>query len=455
MPLLWKYFNKTYHLAHCDIRIWLRYNAEFLGSFEFDLDCISIGEIESGYEDDDQLTFYPNVLKLGFTDFEKSNYEYLKQVLESAPDYNFEDVSMIQLYYKGKTDYEETLMFSGYVDKNSLVYNDKQRTLEFECVDFAINLKNVTTRLFSNDWGWQWQHLFYLIGQIYESIYPNFLSQASITMDINQYKAPWFKGFYWKHNWKFASQWSEWDWGNVNMSNYSKIIFMFDPYFFSSGGFPFDTMTDLLKAIAIEFGLVIGTEYPYKVYMVKRFVKPSNVLPIAIDINNLIIGDLRKTLWLKNVICVVNNNVATGWRVTQGQDRQNPNRLNVPQNKETHLEIQTRFGCYSGTNSFTTVQVRANPQDDRWEGVFAGVQDPDLGGWFYFQDCITALYMKAREKAHSKYEFELTGINYSMADYYKRLEGYSNMKILRPLTLKKDLIENKTQVNALEIGLNL
>lgn len=446
MPIYKEYTN-SFTLRHGTIGIYFRYIADYLGNYEFNFDVLEMSELEHGYEDDDLLTFSPNILRIGILDYDKKNYGYLKQVLQSAPYYNYEDVAYFEFYY-AKTGGQANKVFAGYIDKTSLNYDEEKRVTSFEVIDFAKNLRDITCKVMTGSW----ENLLYLIAKIYEEVYPNFVQNSYVTDNIDVYKSNYFKGIYWKHNWKFRSNFGAiQDFGNIN--SYNKFAFMFDPYFYNSaqGEFPFDTMADLLKALAIEFGLVIGTEAPYKVYAVKRFVRRINVESIAVDVSEYIIGKFTKSIWLKNIICTVNNNVATGWRVVYGYDRQNPNRLNVPANRETHYEISTRLGCYKNINniSFTTMQIYSDERN-RWEPVFEGVKDVDvMTNYAPPQHVICALYQASREVIHDKYEFELFGVDFSMADYYK-LDNH----ILRPLVLKKDYIKNRTTTTALEITIN-
>jgi len=447
--LKYKIFDKTYDLKYCDLRLIFKYNAEYLGNFEFDLNCISIGELESGYEDDDQLTFYPNVLKLGFEDVNRWNYEYLKQVIESYPDYENYEVTQFELWYNKKGE-QSRKVFLGSVDGQSLKYTERKRILEFDLVDITQSLKTKTTDLTGVGGTDKWAFPYY-IHTIYKSIFPDL--NYNVTNDINVFKQPNYKGIYFKHNWVFKGdvsgalksfenpeQWNDiWFLGNTilnDLNNYS-------------------TMTDVLKAIAQQFGLVIGCEEPNKIHVLKRFVKPSWAESIAIDIKNYLINDYTKEIWLKNVIAVRNSITYQGQGgsppVTVGDYRPNPNDSTKPKNLDTLLEVTTPFA----TGNIYGIIYFPNPNMPYGIETADICFDRDINMQSYIEWVIAELYLKAREVARDKFEFELMGTDYSMADYYKLHQEGTPLKIMRPLTIKKDLIKNKTKITALEIGLNV
>ena len=454
----YKYWNKIYNLPHGSMRFSFKYLADVLGDFKFNLEVVEMGEVESGYEDDDLLTFSPSVMRVGFIDYERYNYEYMKQVLGQYPFYEVQDVTNFEFYWTPKGE-SERIEFAGYIDKNSLNYDADRKIFSFDVISFAKMLKDITV---SDLLDTQWESFIYVLSRIYEKVYPNFTNEAQVTNDINIFKQGYFKGIFLKHNWIYRGQFgATQNFGDP--SNYNKIAFLWKGMYWKCGQnadeFPFDTWADALKQMCVDFAVTIGTEQPNKVYCVKRFVKASSVVAEAIDITDRIVGGYSKELWLKNIICTVNNNYATGWRVTYGYDRQNPNRPNIPANKETHYEINTRFGCYQNINnlSYATVRVRSNVVNSGWEDVYSGCTDTDImqsNQAYLFQHLVCALYQASREIPHDKYEFLFYGLNYSMADYYKHHPSGTPLKVLRPLVLKKNYITNRTQVTALEIGIN-
>lgn len=443
MPLLWKYFNKTYHLAHGDIRIYFRYNAEFLGNFEFDLDCISIGEIESGYEDDDQLTFYPNILKLAFADVNRYNYEYLKQILDSYPDLTNWETTVFELYYNKKGGIPKR-MFLGSVDKKTLRYSEKERILEFEVVDISQILKNLTIDNLTGGAN----SLPYYIHSAYKNIFPDL--NYNLTTDINTFKGASFSGIYWKHNWKFESYSTHVI--KDFITGYEDINFyqIWDNPLFKKNNY-----AELLKALAKQFGMVIGCEEPNKIYAYKRFVTPAFAEAQAIDVLPYLLDDFTKEVWLPNILAVRNTYPTYNSgekKVIAGDFRPNSHDSSKPDNLDSVLEISTDLTTNVAYSSWLYMKVLTGTGYE----VIQYVTEPDLNNYREtIENVIANLYFFARQRSKDKYEFTLYDINYSMADYYKiKQDGYSQ-KILRPFVIKKDLVKNTTKMTALEIGLNL
>jgi hypothetical protein len=464
MSHIYKTFDKTYSTKNWDLRLKFKYIADYLGNFEFDLKCISVGEIESGYEDDDLLTFYPNVLKLGFTDVNRYNYEYLRQVCESYPDLENWEVTQFELWYNNKYETSKR-MFLGTVDKKTLRYTDKSRTLEFDIIDIMQNLKNLTCDTISTESGF---------GQLYNPvcryIYTAFHAIYSdlnytITNDINTFKQPDFKGIYFKHNWKFqkfgTNDWYDFETDHdlINIQNPARNH---AELYLETYPFKKENYAEMLKAIAFQFGMSIGCEEPNKIFAYKRFVSREFAESQAIDILPYLLNDYTKELWLPNVICV--ENVFTWAEPWSGGDggtetihagtwRPNESDSTKPKNTDSVYTITTDISSGSRSADESYIWLHTLHPNHLYE-VITQIRDDDINMTSYLEYIIAYLYLKARERSKDKYEFELKGTDYSMADYYKiKQDGYST-KILRPMTLKKDLINKKTKLTALEIGMN-
>lgn len=439
MSHTYKIFDKTYTVGNNQIRLYFKYIADYLGDFSFDLNCISIGEIESGYEDDDQLTFYPNVLKLQFTDVGRYNYEYLRQVLESYPDSTNIDTTEFKVFYNSE------LMFIGSVDKMSLRYSEKERILEFDLVDISQELKNLTIdNLTGNAERNSLPNYIYLV---YKNIYPNLIYNT--TTDINAFKSPDFtSGIYWKHNWIFESYLTH----TLKdfQTSYEDIQFY---QLWNNPIFAKDNYAELLKALAMQFGMVIGSETPNKVYAYKRFVTTSFATSNAINITPYLINDYTKELWLPNVLTVRNTfptyNSGTKTVIAGNNSIWNVHDPTQPANKEALLEISTDMTTNVDYGSWMYMRVNTGTGYE----VIEYILEPDFDSTrARLEDTIANLYFHARQRSKDKYEFELYGLNYSMADYYKIQQSGYSLKILRPMIIKKDLINQKTKITALEIS---
>lgn len=442
MDKTYKTYNKTYYLPNCDIRLKLKYLADNLGTFEFNFDCISLGEIESGYEDDDLLTFYPNVLKLAFTDVRRYNYEQLRLVLESYPSLNNYEVTQLELWYNKKNE-TPIRKFIGFIDKKSLRYSEKERILEFDVLDNNQQLKYLTI----DDLNGERSSVPYYIYSIFKKIYPDL--NYNPTNDINVFKDINFNGIYWKHNWEFESYLTHVI--KDFITGYEDIQFY---QIWNNPLFNKDNYANLLKAIANQFGMTIGCEEPNKIYAYKRFVSQSFILWNAIDLTSYLINNYTKELWLPNIICVRNSfptyNSGTQ-TVRAGTYIPNKHDISKPTNLDTLLEIQTDMTTNINYSSWMYMSVNTGTGYE----VIQYLTDPDINVRGRLEDVIAHLYLNGRAKSKDKYEFELYGINYTMADYYTiQQEGFTK-KALRPLVLKKDLIGNKTKMTALEIGFNI
>jgi len=443
MPHTYKIFDKTYNINNSQIRLYFKYLADYIGSFEFDLKCISLGEIESGYEDDDQLTFYPNVLRLGFIDTARSNYEYLRQICESYPDLQSWEVTQFELWYNETGELAKRVML-GSVDKMSLRYTESTKTLEFEVVDISQELKGLTVDNLTGGAS----SLPYYIHTIYKNIFPEL--PYNLTTDINLFKDPSFRGIYWKHNWKFESY-------STHVikdfaTNYEDIKFYqtWDNPLFHKNNY-----AELLKALAMQFGMVIGCEEPGKIYAYKRFVTSTFAESQAINILPFLLDDYTKELWLPNILAVRNSYPTYNSgdkQVIVGDYRANLFDSSKPKNLDSLLEISTDLTTTTAYSSWLYMLVNTGTGFETIEYCI----EPDLYNYRQpIEYVIANLYLYARQRSKDKYGFQLRGVNYSMADYYKiKQDGYST-KILRPMTLRKDYVNKKTKLTALEIGLNV
>lgn len=460
-PKTYRTFDKTYDLGYAEVRLTFEYIANFLGNFEFNLNCLSLGQIESGYEDDDLLTFYPNVMHLQFTDIDRYNYEYLRQVVESYPDLTNPEVTLFEVWFNVKGDLPKR-MFLGSVDKRTMKYTEMSRILEFDLVDVTQDLKVTTCDYIYPDppnWASFYNPILRYIYTAYSQVFPDLL--YNVTTDIETFKSEDFNGIYFQHNWefkKFGGNFPFIPW----ISNWDDIAVMTNGSHPETYVFKKDNYAEMLKAIALQFGMSIGCEEPGKIYAFKRFVSTAWALDKTIDILPYLVNDYTKELWLPNLICVQNTFTYTpiglGWPsyytsvARMGDWRPNSSDPNKPENLDQVLEIETDTNSGSRMSSDTSLYLRDNGSSTGWSPM-CEVKDPDIGFTNYLEYVIAGLYQRARERSKDKYEFEVYGIDWSMADYLKLQQDGFAMKVMRPMVIKKDLLNNKSYITALEIGM--
>lgn len=445
---------------------------------ELNLGVINIGELEYGYEDEDQLTFFPNIFRIEFTDFDRINYEVLKKSLDRYPLLDYKACGRVEVWLKkfGAANFET--IYDGFIDNETLSYDEKSRVTSFEAVDFILDLKNITTYDLRSDPGMfppKLENVPYVLWRIYKNIYPEMpeptIPSYGITNQISMFNDELpnmnpYKGIYWKHNWKFTGHnnystptgfsYNETsaDWS----TDYFKPVFAFFKYFWNER-YEMYTLADLIKQLSKEFGAVIGSTVKNKVFFIKRYPDYGSVKE-PLD-GKIIEGTLSKTLYLRKVASVKNQNELFGTTKSFTFD-ENPDRPGYPKKKEDNLEIKTYFGTMPSnpidmTDGWQT-SVRLTHTDGNIYKVGRTITDPDFSVYEHpqpwtLQTLITEYVYNSRQKNRDKYEMELMGINYDIFKSYSVKDGFNHAKTLRPMLIKKNLLKNTTQMTALEVGL--
>lgn len=438
-------FEKNYKIAAGELKIKITYWSTINGVLDFGI--INIGELEYGYEDEDQLTFFPNVFRMEFTDFERKNYAILKYSLDNYPEQKHEDTGRIEVFLNGST----YPLYDGYIDQETLTYDEEKRVTLFEAVDFILELKNITTFDINKAIGYPAgppKHLADLptvLLQIYRKIYPDL--RLTFTNSITEFNKPEFNGFYWDHNWKFYAYDSSLNEKIATWNNSPLIpIFAFYQYFWDEK-YEMETLAELIRQLSKEFGAIIGSTAKNKVFFTKKYGKFTGATN-ALD-NNIISGSLNKTLHLKKVQSVKNNN--EGGTVTQGTYQANPDRAGLPKNKYNNLEMKT----YMWTNSISSSNVELYTTGSSPYKVGEGIVDADINPntrW-KIQNLITYYTYVCRTRSRDKYDMELNGIDYDLFKVYPLNIATGGMRYVRPMVIKKNLLTNTTSMTALEVGL--
>ncbi|MBP9095512.1 MAG: hypothetical protein KBG21_02825 [Ignavibacteria bacterium] len=439
-------YTKEYKVAAGWLKFKITYNSGF-GSLNFDV--VNIADLEYGYEDDDQLTFYPNVFRLEFTDFERNNYEILKLSLNTynPPSIYYETIGKVEVILnRGLGD---ELLYEGYIEPETLSYAEETRITSFDAVDKILQLKNISIPFFGDPT--EWHNVPSILYELYKRVFPGL--QYNITSDPVVFSSSSFNGIYFDHNWKFQT------YAAVNGATViwkdapEQIYFQFGHKFWGNNYYPYNTAADLLRQFALEFGAMIGSPLKNKVYFKKRFIKRDTVN--TINITDKILGkSFQKLIALKKIQAVINSNQFTGQKIVEGSYVANPNR-GIPDNLYEVLEMNTNLACLEAPDPGSNVSIFV---DDPEYPVYAVVQkditDVDLDDNKYtIQQLITRYTYLSRVNARDKFEMTLSGIDYNIFTHYSLTFPGIPSYVLRPLTIKKNLLNNTTQMTALEVGL--
>lgn len=437
-----KIFDKTYNVGSDLIRIKLTYELIYT-SHELDMDVLDIGELEYGYEDEDNLTYYPNVFRLEFDDFERKNFYTLKFAFGETPAGNFEAKHSGEIFYNG------TKIFSGYIDKETLQYTEETRTISFELVDYSIQLKQKSVGVSPQDWAGGIRDIIL----IYKSIYPGL--SMTVTTDFDEYLEPTFNGTYFSHNWifrgngtigvpEFNVDWaSSTGWDHVNV---------FRQHLYEQS----QNYAELLKAYSREFGLIIGTDGVNKVNITKRFIKPGSFSSENLTPN---IIDYSTSIYLKNVKGVrnipINNPDPPNNVIIEGSfPTVDGTTYGDPVDSDAVIDIKGILSRQQGTNNNGVANIRVT-QGSNVQSVLNGIDDPDISPRTYrpIERIITRFTYLTRVRPKEKYELDLEGIDYKLYRYYQITMADIPSIVLRPIQISIDLINKRTKMQALEASL--
>lgn len=408
----------------------------------------SIGEVvlSSGYEDQDELTFYPNVLSLEFLDYEKKNYGILKESFNQTPVhgidyYAYSNKHSLSLYLNG------SLIFQGYIDKATLDYDDDTRRMKFEVVDYTATLKNMSVpHPGPGDFAGGVDDIWYNFKQVYPGLLYN------VTNDLDTFLAPSFNGIYLRHNWEFSGD------GNIGNPNFTRSLDMnydsdgynkihwFRKYLFEAS----ETFAEYIRRNAFELGAIIGVESYNKIFIVKRFGGYAFAAPRSLS--NI---TYKKYSHLKNVIGVRTKLKRTNWFWHHG---------------EIHTVDGTPGGAFDDSDLYLDIEViqgrctggegegdngpgsyRIISKDGQYaNSVLNGVLDPELNiGFNTPQKILGDWTLRSRRYMKDRFECQCPGVNYYMSAFYTIPEEPG--VVLRPLEISKSLVKDKTDMTLLEV----
>lgn len=449
---MFKQFTKSYNTISGNLKIvidyWIPDESDILLSF----DVVDEVELNYGYEDEDQLTFYPNVCKLTFDDYDEINSDILKRSLEQYSN----TLPESHLQYSGVTIFlDENIKFKGYIDEESFSYDDRTMRVSFEVLDLTMALGNMNVdrdkiidifgvRIPDNNI----ITLTYPLYGIFKQVWSDFSGGLWSTNDINN---PGISGTFINHNWQFTgrkistSEFKVRDWANV--SEFATTLFNFDSMGLFGENRPCKTWTDFLRIMAISFGAIIGVADYGKVYFRKRFTSMDDAT--FMDITSSVEQYPLIKVFLKALRGVVVRNHWNGERTFQWGDIERTSNDEVKY-EDRVTTIDTYVGSYNDeTGSGTCIYI-----DGADFPVMNEVKDPELPSYAAHCWQIVGIWLRnARLKLKRKIECTLTGINYDMVTVYKYNPlGNPFRKInFRPMTMKQKLIKHKTDIVGIEI----
>ncbi len=434
-------FEKEYEIETGTLRIRIDYDKSYT-NYNLDFDLVKVAKERYGYEDDDRLTFYPNTWEFEFDDLDKHNYHVLKL---SVGEYS---ALLPENYtkYGGVTIWKDGVqIFKGYIDPLTLEQNNEDRSVKFEAMDVSKGLADISVEPLQNT---DFSNILWFVYQIYKKVYPNLAPFPTTNSNFSN-------GILFRHDWIFKGnnapapvvidQYRYWN----NISDVNLTYFHWASMGLFGDGRPAQTYKDLLKLLALQFGMSIGTISYNKVYMIKRF-NVANPNPINLD--EMIVGEAKRYLHLPHKMGARNIN---NWNGTRYYTAGNVETLNGQIDGELRYpklvdEFSTYIGSYNdpgsaGTSIFASSTFGEFP-------VFNGVFDPALNFPYEHIGRIIAEWM-FRTRARPKDRIELTadGLSYNMFDYYYYTEAGNPTTTFRPMTIEKDHLKDQTEIVGIEI----
>jgi len=438
---------KTYNVPTGTMTFQFDYDNQYR---ELDFDVIKVAKFKYGYEDDDALTFYPNSVTMEFDDPYRFNYEVLKlsigQFNNTFPE-NYGDYSGVSIWHN------RALKFKGYINPLTLEYKDSDRTVSFEVVDRSRGLNDMSLELPD---GWTGQAMYglgELVHEIYKKVFPD--------LDGTIYTSRTFtNGIYVNHDWTFkgkdlfSSATASKDWSVADEFNQVAISWNYYTNLWGADR-PASTYRDMIKLLALQFGMTIGALDYNKIYLVKRF-NVANTSPT--NINDILVEGYKRTLHL-NVMHGVR--ITNHWHAIGGGERTFTAGTVETINSEGELRypnLVKQFDTYIGQYDAPWVQSNIYVLDGgvkymvyTYAGTDLGVYDPVLGYRGHISNVICNWTYQSRLKPKDRIECELYGTDFELIDFLTITDPIYPSIIFRPMTLEKDYLGNKTSLTGIEV----
>lgn len=448
MSIEYSTYDRNFNTASGNLRIVITYSHDSEIP-AFNGGVLEISNLKRGYEDDDLLTFAPGVLTLGFADPQRNFFNALKSAFNQTPvsgtgfGYN--------IHHSCKLYKNNSLIFSGYIDKQSMTYDNTDRIITFDVVDSSIDLKNMSVVLNPE----VWIKLPVQVHSVFQKVYPAI--SLNITNNINSFESDFFNGIFLAHDWQY--------------SNYDGIVVPGHPDYLSrSLNISIDPLGwnniyayhayirnsatnyyDYIRNLALEFGCCIGVSDYNKIYVNKRFSVPQNTVFQSLESSCI---DYYSQIHLRNVKgsrININKNGSV-YSATAGTFETVDEDINgvalypdlvVEQrgfNTERINPDNTGFYSYRITNDALTQEAN----------VLNGVYDPTLAIRERHHWLLARWLYMSRKNVKEKVSLTLKGTDYYMHRFYSFTHNDSTVKF-RPLEITYDLLNSSTNLIGLEI----
>ena len=437
-------------------------------SAELDFDVVEDIELGYGYEDEDQLTFYPNTCKLVFDDFKKTNYDILKLSLGAYQN----TLPQNKMTYGGvEIKLGGAIKFKGYIDELTLNYDEEKLETSFEALDLTMQLRDMNVdrskiidtngQTIPEGQGYRWTMPLSWYG-VYKQLWPEF--EWSV-YDASLINTPGLYASFIKHDWIFygddvvaACDGQRHLTGHRYWSNPNDFMFGVFLNLDSTGIYgqnrPCKTWTDYLKLLALQFGATIGVMDYGKVYFIKRFGHQEYN---PLDISDKIIGsNFTKTVHLSSLRGVIIKNHWNGERTFEyGDVERTPNNEYKYEGKVKIID--TYIGSYrdegsSGTSIFALSDFYTPCNSNYILGCWS-VIDPQINSEGQIYQILGKWQKENRKVPKDLIECKLDGIDYDMITIYKITPHNLSIGaiLFRAMTIKKSFIKNETKLTGIEI----
>ena len=466
MPVQFHTYNSQFTVPAGAAHLTINYASDEYQTDTLDFDVVNIADLQSGYEDDDQLTFYPNVLTVTVDDFTRDNYDVLKYATQLRPPIfpinSSGTTTGLEQYYGVELKLNGITVFKGYVDSQNIQYDEQTGEMTFDALDYSSLLKTLSLEIRERGTDpFMWQSLPTALWWYFKVIYPNLPDPRSPSFGLITNNPDTFtqmdRGYYFKHNWTFLCGnpgqgfIRSWDM-NSDPNGWAKARMYVGHIETSSASY-----SDYIRNLALETGCTIGSDAYNKVYIFKRFMNAAEMQG-AEDISGKILSDgFSRFVHLPYIRGVRNINKRNPANITIEGDFPvfNQEANSKPLFENIQLDISTihqRSISEDGENGPSTFKGRDDQNNEA--DVLNGIFDPSLDlGYNRIERIITRWTYLTRIRNRDRFEFRLDGINYRMHKIY--LFWFSNIHYayLRPMVIKRKLIEDITEMTALEINL--
>lgn len=435
-------YEKEYDLRTCIVKIRINYFSFPINPFgddpELRFDLLSGADFEQGYDDEDALVFYPNKMKFTFEDLSKRNYNILRDSL-STNEYSLPGNK--NKYGGAKFWVNSELIFEGFIDTATLNYVEAEREITFEAIDLSVALKDMPVQRLTNVGN------IYSLGYLIHVIY----KQAYIPLQPNYYSHLNFdNGLYIKHDWIFEGKRTLTDtiirdWSNA--ADFQQTYFNWESVNLYGDQRFNRTYSDLLRQLALQFGMIIGNLAPNKIYMVKRF---GQVNPDVEVVDRNLHLDFERGIQLPALRGIRNKNIWNGERFySAGEVRTLNNQISGELMFPNAIkDIETYIGSFSEPNFSGTAIYTASEYP-----VFDGIQDLKIDNVKrQIPQIICEWEYALRKKAKERFTGTLDGIHYSLIKNV-RVESpdiIASPMTYRPIKVRKKYVQFETEMIGVE-----